>query len=104
LSLKRVTFADGGQRAELDENYALAHYRFTRKNRLELTLLSEKLFKEAVKSGELAGTLSPDGEDVALTCTSDQLAEFLRRHKPEEFLGELMPMEKISRLPEAPAQ
>jgi hypothetical protein len=101
LNLKEVDFTEGGQRAELEENYTLIHYRITKNNRLEMAEFKEELFIKAVKEGQLAGILSPDGKDVTLTCTSEQLADFLRRHKVGEFLGEPNLLEKTSRLPKA---
>jgi hypothetical protein len=101
LNLKKVNFGKGGQRPEFDESYTLVHYRITNKNRLELAFLKDEIFKQAVKNHELAGRLSPDGDDLTLTCTSEELADFVRRHKPEEFLDEPDLMEKTNPLPEA---
>jgi hypothetical protein len=101
LNLKKVNFGKGVQRPELDENYTLVHYRVANNKRLELATLNDPIFKQAVKSHELAGILSSDGDDLTLTCTSEELADFLRQHKPEEFLDEPDLMEKTNPLPEA---
>jgi hypothetical protein len=100
LNVKKVNFGKSGQQADLDANFYLLHYRIVGRKRLEISLLNETLFKQAVKTRQLAGHLSPKEDEFTLTCTTDQLVAFLSRQKPTELLGEPMtPMEKTDQLP-----
>ncbi len=101
LNVKKVNILKEGRQAELDENFSLIHYRITGGKRLEMHMLNEALFKQAVKSRKLAGFLSPKEDDLNLTCTTEQLTDFLSRQKPKDLLGEpLRPMERTDKLPE----
>jgi hypothetical protein len=102
LNVKKVNFGKGGQQADLDANFYLLHYRIVARKRLEISMLNETLFKQAVKTRQLAGRLSPKEDDFTLTCPTNQLVAFLSRQKPAELLGEPMtPMEKTDQLPQS---
>lgn len=84
----------------LAKEHTLVHYRVVGRRRLELSLLNEDLFKQAVKEGRLQGRLSNDGNDLVLTDSTEHLAAFIRGRSQAEIPGKrLATAVRVTRLP-----
>ncbi len=100
LNLKKLSRDTQTGDPVLAEDHYLVHYRVVGQRRLELSLLNEDLFKQAVQAGRLQGRISAKGDDLVLTDSPERLAAFLRSRSQAELLGEkLAPAERVERLP-----
>jgi hypothetical protein len=103
LNLKLISPGKENQAPAADKNYSLVHYKITGGKKLEITLLKEDGFRQALAKKQLKGSLPEKGEDLVLSDSTENLVRFLRTQDQENLLDKpLAPAERTTELPAAP--
>jgi len=100
LNVKQISLGNEKAAPSADKNYSLIAYKITEGKRLEITLLNEDVFKQALSKQRLKGTLPKKEDDLVLSDTTENLARFFRSQAPGTLLDKpLSPAEKMTELP-----
>lgn len=85
LNLRAKTFHAWADGFDLSPDYIFARYELTKDGALSLAVMDDAPVKKAVAAKTLAGTVADD--DVTLSASTKDLAEFVRTAKPDELFS-----------------
>jgi hypothetical protein len=102
LNVKLIALGNEKQGPIADKNYSLVAYKIVEGKRLDISLLNEEVFRQALAKKRLRGPVPKKGEDLVLSDSTENLALLLANLDPASLLDKpLVPAEKMTELPVA---